>query len=134
MKEPQLPDSEQQLNVRIRAVFDEAADDLDPAIAGRLRAARRTALESAGRNVAGKGMPHFGPRQRWMLGGAMAASVTLAVLVAAPWRDAVRGPTDTDVAPLASLDLELVSEEGTLELLEELEFYQWLLESEQDAG
>jgi len=146
MKEPQQPKDQREFEARIRAAFDAAAEDLDPAIAGRLRAARRTALEAAGRPAEVAPLP---VRRGWYLGGAMAATVLLAVLVAAPWRDApgpVAGESQPQLArgddaalpvpptDIAALDFEIVVEDDSLELLEELEFYQWLLEAEQDAG
>lgn len=50
---------------RARALFDRAADGLDPAMAGRLRQARREALHGDRRR----------PSTRWLPAGAFAAAV-----------------------------------------------------------
>ena len=144
MKQPEHSSTEQEVAARVRELLNQGVEELDPAIAGRLRAARRQALESA--DASRKARFAFPPLSRqWYLGGATAATVMLAVLIAAPWQDAVEDPSqgtgeivagaeNEDQVSVAALDLEMMSEDETLELLEELEFYQWLLESEQDAG
>ena len=108
----------------IRQRLDDAAEQLDPAIAGRLRAARRTALEARPR-------PGFGYRPVLAGGVALATVVLVTVYIG-------RGPGGVDAPPvsLAGLanDMELISEADNLELFNELEFYQWLVENEQDAG
>ncbi len=94
---------------RARAALDQRAHELNPPIDGRLRAARRTALEGAAGSR---------PRWLWASGLAVAATAVLAVFL---W---LAPPTQGPAPQLE--DLELLSSSESLEFYEDLEFYDWL--------
>ena len=118
-----------QLIERIRRRLDEDVANLDDATLSRLRHARQLALSAASEGKQG------GTRTRWLSGrpsgdwlvpaGAFASVVAtafaLTLMVAEPENGLTREVED--------LDLLTAGEE--LELYENLEFYQWLEESEQ---
>jgi ferric-dicitrate binding protein FerR (iron transport regulator) len=103
-----------QLAERIRQQLDQQADALDELTVARLRAARMRALEKARH-----------PRRRWLpvLGSAVAAALVLAMLV---WHQPVELPGTLD-------DLDIVASGDDLDMIEDLEFYDWLDET-QTAG
>ncbi len=116
-----------ELVTRVRQALERASRELDPATAGRLRAARRTALAAA----RGRGSPAWSSRA-WLAAG-VAAGVTAAVALAVLLQ---RGPApDPGTAHLAAVeDLELITQGEGLDLYEDLEFYQWLAEQDAHAG
>jgi hypothetical protein len=93
----------------------EGAADVDAATASRLNRARQRALAELGRP------PLLSVWRRWQPAFvAGAAALALALLV-------VPRPTATPAASAeAAADLELMLAEDNLELIEELEFYEWL--------
>jgi hypothetical protein len=93
---------------RLRQQLDRHAEQLDEATASRLRAARTQALERGGQR-----------NYRWLpvTGLATAAAALLAVLV---WQQ------QAGDLPGVEDDWELVASGEDLELIEELEFYDWL--------
>lgn len=116
-------------SVALRERLDHEAAELDPDVARELRLARHRALEAAP------------PRRRSTLlwGAAVAASV-VAVTVSLRLGDTTRAP-GSDVQPVVAdltpgadaviADLDLLSAEEDLSLLEDLEFLAWLSASEQ---
>ena len=105
---------EDRLAERIRQQLDREAGQLDELTVARLRTARLRALEQARR-----------PRHRWlaMLGTAAVAAVVAAVLY---WQSPVNLPGAID-------DLDIVATGDEMELFEDLDFYDWLDET-QTAG
>jgi ferric-dicitrate binding protein FerR (iron transport regulator) len=105
---------EDRLAERIRQQLDREAGQLDELTVARLRAARLHALERARR-------PHY----RWLalLGTAAVAAIVVAVLYWQP-------PADL---PGAIDDLDIVATGDEMELFEDLDFYDWLDET-QTAG
>ena len=99
--------------------YRRAADALEPATRGALRRARAAAVASR----------PDAPR-RWL---PVAAAVTgAAALFLAVWL--VRAPAPTEPPPaLIAEDLDLLLDDEELDLLAELEFYQWL-EMQADVG
>ncbi|MCW8917356.1 MAG: DUF3619 family protein [Gammaproteobacteria bacterium] len=118
---------------RIRGELDGRAEGLTPSTLGRLRAARRAALDSASRRA---------PRRHWL--PAVAASFFVIVATGVIWFELSRAPQTAPQMALASLpqiaamsELPLLdeSDEGDdLELYRDLEFYYWLEQELPHAG
>ena len=70
-----------------------------------------------------------GPWLRWLPATGIAAAALLAVMV-------MRGPdgVDTIEGPATASDFEMLLEEDSLDMLEELEFYYWLEASDLEAN
>ena len=105
-----------------KSLLDESLDDISPDVARRLQQARNGALEKAK------------PRTIWSYTPqAIAATLVVAVISASllfNFDDNVLN--NTEIAMDADIEM-LTSSEG-LELMEDLEFMQWLAESEEYAG
>jgi len=108
---------EQKLKQDIRTALNASVDRLDPEISRHLQQARQAALAKIEK-----------PRRPfWQPAGAFAlASVLLLAVFILPDRN-----TTPEVTALADLD---VIASDNLPLYEELEFYQWLLENDVNAG
>lgn len=126
-------DGDGALERRAKAAFDESVDALDAAALSRLNRARQRALEE---------LPRRRTRTGWLPAAATAA---LAVAVFAVWigREPALTPGSpgTPAAPVAALgpsaeadDLEILLAEDSLEMLEELEFYDWVAHEELDGA
>ena len=109
------------LERRARALYREAAHRIDPATAGRLRAARREALTAAAAPV------HARPVRPLVPASALAA-IALAVLM-------VFAPVSRDSAPKVVDSSQTVETDGDLppdlsntdpSLMQNLDFYDWL--------
>jgi hypothetical protein len=115
------PRKEEQFAKQARSLFDESVDKLDAATLSRLNKSRHSALGQLTRS------PSRSRSSLWLpVTGIVAA--TLVVMVVS------RGPADIDVpidSPVAS-DFEILLEEDSLEMFEELEFYSWLELAETD--
>ena len=92
---------------QVKQQLDQQADQLDELTAAKLKAARLRALEAASR-----------PRKLWVpaFGTATAAAVMLAVLL---WQSPSELP-----GPFEELDIIASGED--LELIEDMDFYDWL--------
>ncbi|WP_426662587.1 hypothetical protein [Rhodanobacter aciditrophus] len=112
------------LEQRARALYHEAARCLDPATAGRLRAARRDAL--AGAHHAQR--PHH--LARWLVPSGACAMIALAALLAWPSapRHATTAPNTAAVATAGEADNTLPPdpEQADPNLYQNLDFYGWL--------
>lgn len=108
-------DSEDAFTEKIKKGLEQHADAVDELTASRLRAIRKAALSRSTR-----------PGFNWLpaTGLAMAAAALVAVLV---WNHAPDG-----INGLPG-DAELLSQIEDLELLEELEFYAWLEETQSSS-
>ena len=107
------PDFESRLRERLRG--DSAA--LDARTRSRLNQARQAAVAEL--NKPG-GSPFLRPGGWMTAGGAVAAAVTVALLL----RQGGLSPDIPGYAPAE--DIEIILSEGDLELYEELEFYAWV--------
>ena len=105
-----------------KSLLDESIDDLSPDIARRLQQARYAALEKAK------------PRSLWSYyPQAIAATLVVTVISASLLFNVDDNVlNNTEIAMEADIEM-LTSSEG-LELMEDLEFMQWLAESEEYAG
>ncbi len=101
-----------------KALFDDSVDSLDASRLSQLNQARHKALDELER-----GPGHAAWQRLLPVGGAVAAAALVAVLMYGPEETAVELP----VAPAtAETDFELLINDDSLEMLEELEFYSWL--------
>lgn len=118
------PDRRQQdtFEQRAREVWREAARQVDPATAGRLRAARREALQESanpGRHAV-----------RWLIPTGAFAAVALATMML--WQplphalSPLSGDHAANVAPEADIELPPDAEHVDPSLYQNLDFYAWL--------
>lgn len=113
--------SDQRLQQRARELYREAGRRLDPATAGRLRAARRQALETADE-------PSHRV-SRWLVPSGAVAVIALASLML--WQPLPQGssrPAAAAIDPVADLDNELPPDADKTDpvLYQNLDFYTWL--------
>jgi hypothetical protein len=118
--------AERELLEGSKALFDSSVDSVDGTTRARLRAARERALEEL--------VPRtlFGGARLWIPAVAAAALVALVTLPLVH-----RNGTDADAGfeTMAAADLEILLGEEELEMLAELEFYEWLeLEAPDESG
>ena len=113
MNTPTDRDNEQ-FAEQAKALFDDSVDRLDAATLSKLNQGRQAALEE---------LSDTSPAKQW-LRWAPATGVAAAVLVAVM---VLRGPLVNDIQPGATVsDLEILLDEDSLEMFEELEFYSWI--------
>ena len=100
---------------KAKALFDDSVDSIDAATLSRLNQSRHRALVELEREGSIK------PWLRWLPATGVAATAILAVIV-------MRGPEGVDVITeqVTVFDFEMLLEEDSLDMLEELEFYLWL--------
>jgi NifB/MoaA-like Fe-S oxidoreductase len=107
---------------RARDLFDASVDELDASTRSALNQGRQRALaELQG------GSGHW---MRWVPAAGVAAAVVVAVMVALP------GPNGGDQLPATIGDMEILLDEDSIDMFEELEFYSWidLAEQSDDVG
>jgi len=114
--------SDKQFEQRVRALYQEATQSIDLVTAGRLRAARRTALEGAARSTS-----HH--RARVLLPVGALAAVTLAALMI--WQPSPRPqqdgkPQGVAVAEQENEYLPPGADKADPGLYQNLDFYSWL--------
>lgn len=111
------------LEQRARALYHEAARRIDPATAGRLRAARREALTSAQ-------APRSHHVARWLIPSGACAMIALATVLAWPSmpRHAAPAPATAAAASAGETDNALPPdpEQADPNLYQNLDFYGWL--------
>lgn len=119
--------SDKDFEKRARALYHEAAQRIDPVTAGRLRAARRTALEAAKTQAS----PHHRARVLVPV-GALAAMALAALMI---WQPAPHSHDDpaqqADVASATApeQDIEVLppgADKADPGLYQNLDFYSWL--------
>lgn len=111
--------SDEHVGKRAKRLFDESVEGLDAATLSLLNRSRQAALEAA--SQAG----------RWWYGWIPATGFATVVLLA---MIAMRGPGGTDIIVAPAVDFDIVVNEASIEMLEELEFYSWLGSQEPDIG
>ncbi len=109
---------------RAKNVFDQSVQALDAETRSRLNRGRHEALAHVASGVSHRQW------MRWAPATGVAAAAVVAVVVL------TGRPPDDELIPLASAsDFEILLDEESLEMLEELEFYSWLdLEGEMDGN
>lgn len=114
--------SDKQFEQRLRALYQEATYRIDPATVGRLRAARRTALQAT---ATPKAMHH---RARMLLPVGALAAIALAALVI--WQPAPHLQDETHPQTTAGVEQDEYLPPGADKadpgLYQNLEFYSWL--------
>lgn len=106
------------IEARSRALFEAEIRGLDAQTRSGLARARARAIEAAG----SRGSPAWLAPSRLVPAGALAAAGLAALVL---WQNPGAPPAPVETTVLNDLDLLLEDEE--LDLLEELEFYAWLL-------
>jgi hypothetical protein len=120
------PNDDKAFADKSKDLFDDSVERLDAATLSRLNQGRQAALaEIAGAKTAR-------PWVRWMPATGMAAAAVIAVVV-------LRGPGTTGTETLYEIDgqvadFEILIGDDEFEMLEELEFYSWLDNAENDPG
>lgn len=114
---------ERHFREQAKALFDGSVERLDAATLSRLNQGRHAALEELRRRkVSGQWL-------RWAPATGVAAAAIVTVMV-------LRGPNGVDVPiePRLASDFEMLLDEDSLEMLEDLEFYSWLEASDLDTN
>ncbi len=107
---------------KAKRLFDESVQDIDGQTQSRLNRSRQKALAEIGRR------PAVSVLGGWAPATGVAAAAVVAVVLWSGTRLA------TDIAPPSTAtDLEILLNEDSLEMLEELEFYSWI-DLDADAG
>lgn len=107
---------------RVQELLRASADRLDGHIRSRLTRARSAAMEEARR------ARHSFPWRTWIPAGALAGAAALAVIL---WTEGPRSPQGPALAVHSSLDdLDILVTSESFELLEDLEFYEWVASAE----
>ena len=106
---------DRQFAEQAKALFDDSVDRLDAAALSQLNQGRHAALAEL------QGSQRTGQWLRWVPATGVAAAAIVTVMV-------MRGPNGVDipVEPDMAADFEILLDEESLEMLEELEFYSWL--------
>jgi hypothetical protein len=116
MNERNEPDTADEAFVeRAKRRFDESVEQMDAATLSRLNRRRHRALEAAGGGF--ETLPAWVP----VTGIAVAAALAVLVVVRDPAVDEVAAP-----APATVMDIEILLDEDSFEMLEDLEFYSWI--------
>lgn len=123
-KPEKLQHDDEEFAARAGRRLRDSADELDAATLSRLNRARQIALGTIGHRAGGRNR-----RNQWLPVGAAAA---LAVMTVVLWQGQAPGPDAGVSAIMAdeSADIELLFDDGDLEMYEELEFFAWLSEDE----
>lgn len=113
----------QEFEAQAKALFDDSVDALDARTLSRLNRGRQAALAELG---PGRTSLRWG---RWLPASGLAAAALVTVML-------VRGPAGLDPAtdPVTATDFELLMNEPSLEMLEDLEFYSWLEAQDLETG
>lgn len=121
-------DHQTRLQQQLRTALDDHTAQLDPRLLERLDAVRRQALAEAPRKPWQARLGNWFSDWRLRYSLAPAGGLITAALVAMLWWES---PAPT---PPGVQDFELLTAETSLELLEDLEFAEWLLfEDEEDS-
>jgi len=117
-----MPD-DQRFNEKIKRLLDEELQQLEPQVVQRLQQARMRAVDAV--------KPHSYINayinRRAVATFAFSAMLVLAVFL---WPEVTRDGIDSSLVS----ELELFVADDNLQLYEELEFYEWLLASDSQAG
>ena len=125
MNEPIKPG--EQANERFaeqaKNLFDRSVDSLDASTLSRLNRGRHAALAELESRARSRRKAY------WLPATGVAAAAVLAVMI-------VQGPETPDVAmdPVTASDFEILLDEESLEMFEDLEFYSWLEAADLEAN
>jgi hypothetical protein len=116
-------DQNDELERKVRALFEDSVERLDARTRSRLTQARNRALEEVTKGAV---------QRRWLwapAGGLLAAALVAAVML---WPGVGRAPLEAGAMPLE--DFDIVADSENLELLQDMEFYVWLQDQAPEAG
>ena len=117
------PLDEERLTGKAKELFDDSVERLDAATLSRLNQGRQRALKEL------ETIRPAGHWARWAPAGGLAAAAVVAVVV---WQGVT---LDSDApAANAATDFEILLDEDSVEMLEDLEFYSWIGTSSEDFG
>ena len=107
-----MNDSNDAFEKRAKQLFDDSVDGLDAATLSRLNQARHAAIEASPRR--------WPPLVRWAPVGGLATAAAVALLLfQSP--AVIEPPVDA-----STVDMEILLSEDNLDMLEDLEFYEWI--------
>ena len=115
------PGKNEGVTKRAKDLFDDSVERLDAATLSRLNQGRQQALAQLQRPT---GLVHWG---RWVPATGVAAAAVVTVMV-------MRGPEVEEVDALTASDFEMLLEEDSFEMFEELEFFAVLDVVDTDAN
>ena len=104
------PERNEGVSKQAKELFDDSVDSLDAATLSRLNQGRQKALAELQRPT---GLLHGG---RWIPATAVAAAAVVTVIV-------MRGPQVDEAEALTAADFEMLLEEESFEMFEDLEFF-----------
>ncbi len=104
------PENDEQIANQAKELFDDSVERLDAAALSRLNQGRHRALAE---------LEQSGPSGTWVR-WVPAAGVTAAAVVTVM---VMRGPQVEEIAPMTASDFEMLLEEDSLEMFEDLEFF-----------
>lgn len=107
---------------KAKSLLDEGLDDLDPAITRRLQQARYAALEKAK------------PRSIWSFYPQAISAMFAVTIISASLYFNYDNNTLNNTELAMEVDIEMLTANESLDLIEDFEFMQWLAESEEYAG
>lgn len=100
---------------KAKSLFDQSAEELDGATRSRLNQGRQEAIAELQSNVT-----QFGRWTRWVPVGGVAAAAAIAIVL---WN----GNPEVDPLARATIsDFEILLDNDSFEMLQDLEFYSWL--------
>ncbi len=115
-----MNDANEAFEKRAKQLFDDSVDGLDAATLSRLNQARHAAIEASPRRLP--------PLLRWAPVGGLATAAAVALLLfQSP--AVIEPPADA-----STVDMEILLSEDNLEMLEDLEFYEWIDLAEAGSG
>ena len=108
---------------RATALLDASADNLDAATLSRLNRARQAALAARRRRW-----------RPWTVGAGLAGAAAAMLAIAIGLHGRIDAPSSQAAAPLDATDIDVLSsDDDTLDLSENLDFYAWLESQPVDA-
>jgi len=111
---------------RAQELLEESTERLDGRVRSRLTQARSAAIEAARKSRRGVAW------RTWIPAGALAGAAALAVFL---WSGAPQSPATPTLAVHSSLDdLDILVTNESFELLEDLEFYEWVASGDADGA
>ena len=112
------------LLAQFKESLDQQANQLDAATLSQLRQARARALDELERK-----QTRFKLRAIWAGGFATATALLITLLLIWPGDNSISSDMAHDLA-----DIDLLIDDGSIELYEDLDFYIWLEQQEQNAN
>ena len=108
-------ESDRQFAEQAKALFDESVDGLDAASQSKLNQARQAAVAELGSDAV-----RFGRWHQWVPATGVAAAAAVAVFM---WN---AGGKPDAVPQIPGSDFEILINDDSFEMLEDLEFYSWI--------